>query len=81
MMAESRYALIILDSLTANFRTDYVGRGSLADRQVKIAQQLRLLQRLCDEFGCAVVFTNQVVANVDGASMLGARLWTEGCTR
>ena len=33
MMAESRYALIIVDSATALFRTDYTGRGELAARQ------------------------------------------------
>jgi DNA repair protein RAD51 len=30
---------------------------------------LRALQRLADQFGIAVVITNQVVAQVDGASM------------
>jgi DNA repair protein RAD51 len=31
-----------------------------------LARFLRMLQRLCDEFGIAVVLTNQVVATVDG---------------
>ena len=30
-----------------------------------------MLQRIADEFGVAVVITNQVVANVDGMSMFG----------
>lgn len=30
MMAESRYALLIVDSATALYRTDYSGRGELA---------------------------------------------------
>ncbi|KAM9984584.1 hypothetical protein ACTFIY_009022 [Dictyostelium cf. discoideum] len=67
MMSESRYALLIVDSATALYRTDYAGRGELADRQKHLARFLRTLQRLADEFGVAVVITNQVVASVDGA--------------
>jgi DNA repair protein RAD51 len=72
MMSESRYGLLIVDSATALYRTDYVGRGELQARQSHLAKFLRLLLRLADEFGCAVVITNQVVAQVDGAaSMFG----------
>ena len=66
MMADSRYALLIVDSATALYRTDYAGRGELSSRQMHLAQFLRTLQRLADEFGIAVVITNQVVAQVDG---------------
>jgi RecA/RadA recombinase len=38
MMAESRYALVIVDSATALFRTDYSGRGELAARQQELAK-------------------------------------------
>jgi len=69
MMSESRYALLVIDSATALYRTDYSGRGELAPRQMHLARFLRLLQRLADEFGVAVVITNQVVAQVDGMSM------------
>jgi len=65
MMAESRYALIVVDSATALFRTDYQGRGELAERQQNLAQFMRQLQRLANEFGVAVVITNQVVASPD----------------
>lgn len=63
MMAESRYALLIVDSATALFRTDYTGRGELASRQQTLAQFMRSLSRIADEFGVAVVVTNQVVSN------------------
>ncbi|XP_063932255.1 DNA repair protein RAD51 homolog A-like [Zophobas morio] len=66
MMAESRYALLIIDSATALYRTDYSGRGELSARQMHMARFLRFLLRLADEFGVAVVITNQVVAQVDG---------------
>lgn len=60
MMSESRYALIVVDSATACYRTDYSGRGELSARQMHLAQFLRHLLRLADEFGVAVVLTNQV---------------------
>ncbi|XP_058465243.1 DNA repair protein RAD51 homolog 1 [Malaya genurostris] len=69
MMAESRYALVIVDSATALFRTDYSGRGELNARQVSLGKFLRMLLRLADEFGVAVVITNQVVAQVDASAM------------
>uniref|UniRef100_A0A8D3C703 DNA repair protein RAD51 homolog n=1 Tax=Scophthalmus maximus TaxID=52904 RepID=A0A8D3C703_SCOMX len=58
MMAESRYALLIVDSATA--------------LQGHLGRFLRMLLRLADEFGVAVVITNQVVAQVDGAAMFSA---------
>jgi len=72
MMAGSRFALMIVDSATALYRTDYSGRGQLADRQMHLAQFLRQLLRLADEYGIAVVLTNQVVAAVDGSAMFQA---------
>ncbi|XP_003791870.1 DNA repair protein RAD51 homolog 1 [Otolemur garnettii] len=67
-----RYALLIVDSATALYRTDYSGRGELSARQMHLARFLRMLLRLADEFGVAVVITNQVVAQVDGAAMFAA---------
>merc|ERR1719328_564615 len=72
MMSESRYAIVIVDSATACYRTDYSGRGELSARQMHLAQFLRALLKLADEFGVAVVLTNQVVAQVDGAAMFNA---------
>ena len=72
MMAESRFSLLIVDSLTSLYRTDFSGRGELSARQTHLAKFLRVLMRLADEFGVAVVITNQVVAQVDGASAFTA---------
>ncbi|WWD20748.1 DNA repair protein RAD51 [Kwoniella shandongensis] len=66
MMAESRFSLLIVDSCTSLYRTDFSGRGELSARQMHLAKFLRTLMRLADEFGVAVVVTNQVVAQVDG---------------
>jgi len=72
MMSESRYAVVVVDSATALYRTDYSGREELSSRQMHLAQFLRTLLRLADEFGVAVVITNQVVAQVDGGAMFQA---------
>lgn len=66
MMSENRFAVILVDSATALYRTDYSGRNELAARQVHLAKFLRAIQGLANEHGCAVVVSNQVVANVDG---------------
>ncbi|XP_051185417.1 DNA repair protein RAD51 homolog B isoform X1 [Lolium perenne] len=69
MMVETRFALMIIDSATALYRTDFSGRGELSARQMHLAKFLRSLQKLADEFGVAVVISNQVVAQVDGSAM------------
>lgn len=66
MMTETRFSLLVVDSATSLYRTDFSGRGELSARQTHLAKFMRTLQRLADEFGIAVVITNQVVAQVDG---------------
>ncbi|KAL2936405.1 DNA repair protein RAD51-like protein [Bienertia sinuspersici] len=39
-------------------------------RQMHLAKFLRSLQKLADEFGVAVVIKNQVVAQVDGSTVI-----------
>eukprot|EP01006_Ploeotia_vitrea_P056327 TRINITY_DN68091_c2_g1_i1.p1 TRINITY_DN68091_c2_g1~~TRINITY_DN68091_c2_g1_i1.p1 ORF type:complete len:342 (+),score=0.75 TRINITY_DN68091_c2_g1_i1:93-1118(+) len=68
LMSDNRYALMVVDSATALFRSDYTGRAELSERQIQLGQFLRQLTRLAEEFGIAVVITNQVVANPDGMS-------------
>eukprot|EP00741_Cyanophora_paradoxa_P005314 tig00000870_g5153.t1 len=72
MMSESRYALLVVDSATALYRTDYTGRGELAARQVHLARFMRQLASIANQYGVAVVITNQVVAQVDGGAMFQA---------
>ena len=58
LMAENRFALMCIDSATGLYRTDYSGRGELSARQMHLGRFLRMLQRMADEFGVAVVITN-----------------------
>ena len=57
--------LLCVDSLTAHFRAEYVGRGQLADRQQKLNKHLHDLMRVGDLNNTAVVVTNQVASNPD----------------
>ncbi|PZC76698.1 hypothetical protein B5X24_HaOG204329 [Helicoverpa armigera] len=71
-VSHDRYSLIIVDSATALYRTDYSGRGELNSRQLHLGRFMRMLLRLADEFGVAVLITNQVVANVDSVGVFNA---------
>src|SRR6056297_1424574 len=57
--------LLAVDSLTAHFRAEYVGRGQLADRQQKLNKHLHDLMRVGDLNNTAVLVTNQVASNPD----------------
>lgn len=57
--------LVIVDSLTAHFRAEYVGRESLATRQQKLNQHLHTLQNIANTYNNAVFVTNQVQARPD----------------
>jgi len=72
LMSTTRFGLLIIDSATHLYRSEYKGRGELADRQQHLAVFLRGIQRLADEFGVAVVVTNQVLAKVDGGASMFA---------
>ncbi len=57
---EKDYRLVVIDSIIALFRTDYCGRGELADRQQKLNLMLAKLMRIAEEFNVAIFITNQV---------------------
>ncbi|MCW1301959.1 MAG: DNA repair and recombination protein RadA [Candidatus Parvarchaeota archaeon] len=63
--ADPKIKLVIVDSMMALFRAEYVGRGTLADRQQKVNVIMHNLQRLADRFNLAVYVTNQVMAKPD----------------
>ncbi|RDD52492.1 DNA repair and recombination protein RadA [Nanoarchaeota archaeon NZ13-N] len=58
--------LIVIDSITAHFRAEYVGRGVLAERQQKLNQHLRDLLKIASIYNVAVYVTNQVMAKPEG---------------
>ena len=57
--------MVCVDSLTAHFRAEYVGRGELAPRQQKLNKHLHDLARVANLHNAAVLVTNQVQSNPD----------------
>jgi len=55
--------LFIIDSLTAHFRAEYAGRGTLAARQQKLNRHMHDLFKLVDEHNAVGLVTNQVLSN------------------
>ncbi|MBA7513905.1 hypothetical protein ES705_05923 [subsurface metagenome] len=62
---EKPVRLMIIDSATAHFRSEYVGRGTLADRQQKINKHLHDALRFGDLNNAVVMITNQVMVRPD----------------
>lgn len=57
--------LVIVDSLMAHFRSEFIGRGTLADRQQKLNKHMHSLLKLTHTYNLAVYITNQVMAKPD----------------
>ena len=63
---ERNIKLIIVDSLISHFRSEYIGRGTLASRQQILNSHIHDLLRLTESYDeLAVVVTNQVSAKPD----------------
>ena len=66
IIKEKNIKLIVVDSLIGHFRSEYIGRGTLANRQQTINSHLHDLLRLCDIYpDLAIVLTNQVQSKPD----------------
>ena len=63
IIKEKNIKLLVVDSITSAFRSDYSGRGELSTRQQKLNRHLHALQRLADVYNIAVYITNQVMSN------------------
>lgn len=65
IIKQNNIRLIIVDSLTAHFRSEYVGRETLALRQQRLNKHIHKLIRLARAFNAAAVVTNQVMSKPD----------------
>ena len=63
MIKANNIKLVIVDSITAAFRGDYTGRGTLSERQQRLNRHLHTLKRLADVYNVAIYYTNQVMSN------------------
>ncbi|MBN1941068.1 MAG: DNA repair and recombination protein RadA [Candidatus Diapherotrites archaeon] len=63
VVKEKNIKLVIVDSLTSQFRSEFLGRGQLSDRQQKLNRHMRHLMKLAEMSNVAVLVTNQVMQN------------------
>ncbi len=57
--------LVIVDSLTSHFRAEFIGRGTLSERQQKLNKHMHGLMKLASNHNLLVYVTNQVMAKPD----------------
>ncbi|MEM2906110.1 MAG: DNA repair and recombination protein RadA [Candidatus Bathyarchaeia archaeon] len=65
IIKQNNIRLIVIDSLTAHFRSEYLGREMLAERQQRLNKHMHRLIRLSRAFNLVAVVTNQVMARPD----------------
>ncbi len=57
--------LVVVDSLTSHFRAEFIGRGTLAERQQKLNRHMHTLSKIANTNNICVYVTNQVMAKPD----------------
>jgi len=65
MINENNIKLIVSDSAVGLFRSEYLGRGTLATRQQKLNRFVHLLVRVAETYNIASIMTNQVMSSPD----------------
>jgi len=85
VVQEHNVKLVIVDSMIGHFRGEFIGRGTLSDRQQKIGACLAALLRVAEAFNLAVILTNQVQAKPDTAygdpnKPTGGHVMAHACT-
>ena len=83
--AEENVKLVAVDSMMSHFRSEYLGRENLSERQQKLNSCLHKLLRLAEIYNMAVVLTNQVQANPqsfygDPNRPAGGNIMAHACT-
>jgi len=75
--------LIVVDSLMALLRAEYVGIGMLARRQSFLNNMIHALSRVAETYNCAVLLTNQVSTKMmgifSGNDAIGGNIVAHGC--
>ena len=60
LLLEIHPRIVILDGAIGQFREEYLGRGTLSERQNQIARLMTHIKNISFYFRCVVLFTNQV---------------------
>ena len=65
IISQNKVRLLIIDSVAAHFRAEYIGKDSLAPRAQALMSHAALLTRLADTYDLVILVTNQVMASID----------------
>lgn len=65
IIKENNIKLIVADSAAGLFRAEYLGRGTLSERQQRLNKFVHLLVRTAETYNCAALATNQVMSSPD----------------
>ncbi len=65
MIEPNGVKIVLLDSAVAHYRAEFLGRGTLAERQQRLNRFMHQLLRTAEVYNVAVVVTNQVMAAPD----------------
>ena len=65
MATQQDVGLIAVDSIIAHLRSEYTGRGTLAERQQTLSDMLRMLSAVASANEIAVLITNQMQSKPD----------------
>lgn len=61
LCSKENIKLVIVDSAASHFRSEYIGRETLAERQQRLNAYMHKLLRLADLYNLAVMVTNQAI--------------------
>ncbi|MDP8023668.1 MAG: DNA repair and recombination protein RadA [Nitrososphaeria archaeon] len=76
LVEDQKIKLVVIDSLIAPFRAEFLGRESLQERQQRLNRVLYKLKTISEAYDLAVVVTNQVSSNPN--PFVGERLRATG---
>lgn len=83
LVKEKNVRLIILDSLMALLRAEYIGIGMLPQRQAVLNKMIHALSRIGESYNTAILVTNQVAQQIkgmfSGIDAIGGNIVAHGC--
>ncbi|MDR4510862.1 MAG: DNA repair and recombination protein RadA [Nitrososphaeraceae archaeon] len=57
--------LVLLDSAISHFRAEFLGRGTLSERQQRLNKLMHMLIRIAEIYNIAIIITNQIQSTPD----------------
>jgi DNA repair protein RadA len=65
LIQQNRIKLVIVDSIISLHRAEFVGRGTLSERQQRLNAIMHRLKRIAEIYNVAIIITNQVQSAPD----------------